>query len=452
MKTISKITEFMLDEDYAREPVPLAQRRSWIRLSMIWIAVGVDLSALVLGAALAAGMTLWQAIIAISLGSLILAIIGGVCSYVGSATSLSTAMINRFTFGERGSLVVILVSTITLMGWFGVAAGFFGESAHVVVKSVFGMDLDARWFALLGGILMTATATIGYKAIEKLSLVAVPLMLSFLAGLISKLSMEGDNLSSLLTIAPEGDPIKIGTAISLVVGAFILACAGSPDVARWAKNSRDAVLSGFFGFLIGNSLMMFVAAFLSRLTGTEDVIKIMLSIGWGALAVVLLILAQWTTNDNNMYSAGLNLSILFKWVPKRVLTIIAGTIGTGFALFGIYDNFIGFLSMLSPFAAPIAGIYLVEYFFLNRERFKVAYLREQKVASIYWHSLIVWLISAILALMTTPSTDGGLGLFTLTQVPVLDGLFSAMLLQYVSGKTINRLKHRKQTEYEKQGA
>ncbi|QKG85049.1 cytosine permease [Kroppenstedtia pulmonis] len=445
-----KISSVLLDQDYAREPVPLSQRRGWIRLSLIWVAMGVDLSALVLGSALASGMTLLKAMIAVSFGSLILASIGAACSYVGSATSLSTAMINRFTFGERGAMVVILISTVTMMGWFGVTAGFFGESAHAVIYALTGWEVETYWFALIGGILMTMTATIGYKAMEKLSLVAVPLMLSFLIGLIIKLSMGGDQITVLFSIPPEGDPIKTGTAISLVVGAFILACTSSPDVARWAKSSKDAVLSGFFGFLIGNSLMMFVAAFLSRLAGTEDVIKIMLSIGWGVFAVVLLILAQWTTNDNNMYSAGLNLSILFKWIPKRVLTIIAGVIGTGFAMFGIYDNFIGFLSILSPFAAPIAGIYLVEYFFLNRSRFKVAYLREMKVPSVYWHSLIVWFVSALLAMMTTSSEDGGLGLFTLTQVPVLDGLFSSMLLQWVLGKVMDRSKPGEGLETEEQ--
>lgn len=106
--------------------------------------------------------------------------------------------------------------------------------------------------------------------------------------------------------------------------------------------------------------MMFLAAFLTRLTGTEDVIQIMLSIGWGFAAVILLILAQWTTNDKNMYSLGLNLSVMFKWIPKSALTIVAGLSGTAFAVAGIYGHFIDFLTILSPFAAPFVGIYLVE--------------------------------------------------------------------------------------------
>lgn len=428
-----KGSKILLDQDYAREPVPMVQRRSWIRLALIWIAVGVDLSALVLGASLAMGMTMTNAIIAVSAGSLILATIGAVCSYVGSATGLSTAMINRFVFGERGAYIVIIVTCITGLGWFGVAAGFFGESVHVVTNDVFGWDIGSRWFALVGGLLMTLTAAIGFKAIERLSVISVPIMVSFLVGLFLKLLLDG-NLGGLFTIAPQGQSMGLGTAVSLVVGAFIVGAAGSPDISRWAKSRKDAVLSGFFGFLIGNSLMMIVAVFLSRLTGTEDVIQIMLSVGWGLIAILILILSQWTTSDNGVYSMGLYLSVLFKWIPKRVMTIVVGLLGTGFAVMGVYQNFIMFLTMLSPFVAPIAGIYLIEFFVHNRDRFQVAFLREQKVAPFYWHSLFVWIMASIIALATTPSMDGGLGWFSLTHVPSLDGLLSAMLIQWMLGR------------------
>ncbi|PMB02904.1 cytosine permease, partial [Fischerella thermalis CCMEE 5273] len=272
-------SSLILTNDYSREPVPLSERKSWIPLTLVWVAMGVDLSAVVLGAALISGLTLQNTIIAVSLGSFILALIGLVCSYVGSKTGLSTAMINRFAFGEKGAYLVIVIVSIAMFGWFGATAGFFGESAHYTISNVTGWDIDARILALIGGLLMTTTAAIGYKAVEKLSMLAVPLMLGMLFSMMFKLFADRENTSALLHAPPEGDLIGFGTAISLVVGAFIVACSHSPDVARWAKSSKHAMLSGFFGFLIGNSLMMFIAAFLSKLTGTEDVIQIMLSIG-----------------------------------------------------------------------------------------------------------------------------------------------------------------------------
>ncbi|MDR6224122.1 cytosine permease [Desmospora profundinema] len=429
-------SNYALANDYSREPVPLSERKSWLPLALVWIAMGVDLSAVVLSAALISGLTLQNTLIVVSVGSFILALIGLACSYVGSKTGLSTAMINRFTFGEKGSYLVIIVISVAYFGWFGVTAGFFGESAQYTIYSVTGLDISSKVLALIGGLLMTLTATIGFKAIEKLSLLAVPLMLGMLFSMLFKLFTDKENTRNLLHTHPVGDLIGFGTAISLVVGAFIVACSHSPDVARWAKSSKHAMLSGFFGFLIGNSLMMFIAAFLSKLTGTEDVIQIMLSIGWGALAVTILILSQWTTNDNHMYTLGLNLSVLFKWVPKPILTIIAGLLGTSFAVMGVYENFIDFLLLLSPFAAPIAGIYLTEYFFLNSDRLNMAFLAHRKIKPFYWHALFVWGIATTVAFATTPTFDGGWGLFTLSTIPSVDGLLSAAILHYVVGKWI----------------
>ncbi|MFC4078006.1 cytosine permease [Salinithrix halophila] len=431
-RMITKKSQFMLDKDYARQPVPYGKRRGWLPLALIWLAMGIDLSAVVLGAALINGMTLNQAILAITAGSVILGVIGAFCSYVGSKTGLSTAMINRFTFGEKGAYLVILVMSVAVFGWFGVTAGFFGQSAHAVLQSVFGIEIPPRWLALIGGLLMTATAAIGYKAIEKLSMISVPLMVGFLLSMLGVL-ITRESLAPIFSMPPK-ETMGLGTAISLVVGAYIIGCAQSPDVARWAKTSRDAALSGFFGFLVGNSLMMFVAAFLSRLTGTEDVIQILLSFGWGAIAVTLLVLAQWTTNDNNMYCVGLNLSVLFKNVPKITLTIIAGLAGTMLAFLGIYGKFVDFLLLLSPFAAPVAGIYLCEYFLVNRSKFQFAFLAEREIVAVRWQSLLVWGLATMIAFATTPMTDGGLGWFTLTHVSTLDGLLSAIVLQYVIGK------------------
>lgn len=71
------------------------------------------------------------------------------------------------------------------------------------------------------------------------------------------------------------------------------------------------------------------------------------------------------------------------------------------------------------------------------------FIYKQNVKSFYWHSLIVWGIASALALMTTPAAEGGPGLFSLTQVPILDGLLTAMLLQFLLGKVIVRTEQKK---------
>ncbi|MDV2583706.1 cytosine permease, partial [Alkalibacillus haloalkaliphilus] len=54
--------------DYALEAVPKELRRSWFSMFSVLVAVGVDLSSVLLGAELANGMPLNQAILSVCIG------------------------------------------------------------------------------------------------------------------------------------------------------------------------------------------------------------------------------------------------------------------------------------------------------------------------------------------------------------------------------------------------
>ncbi|MDR6224687.1 cytosine permease [Desmospora profundinema] len=429
------MSEEKILRDYAREPVPLSQRKSWVPLSLVWVAIGIDLSAIMLGAQLGAGMTLFQAMISVLIGSMVLAIIGGVCSYIGASAGLSTAMITRYAFGEWGSRLVSVIIGISLLGWFGVQAGFFGVSSQIVVSEVVGLEMPIWLLSLIGGLLMTTTAVFGYRAIEKLSVWAVPLMVGLFLFAVY-FAFTRWSFGEIMGAVPVEEPLSIGLAISYVIGIFLVGTVISPDVARWAKSRRDAVLSSVFGFFFGNSIMLFIAIILSRATGTEDLAEIFILLGLGVPALLILILSQWTTNDNNLYSASLGFSVVFRDIPKSWLTVVAGLIGTTLAVMDIYGNFILFLTHLTVLISPIGGIYIAEYFFFDRDRFRFTFIRQQKLPNWMPRSLVTWLLASAVAFSTTPAPDG-FGLWTLTTIPALDGLLSALLLQVLLGKLGN---------------
>lgn len=418
-------------QDYERQPVPLSDRKSWWSLGLVWVAIGIDLSSILLGGELGAGMSLDQALVSVMIGSLVLAVVSAFCSYVGTTTGLSTAMITRFVFGEQGSRLVSGVIGLSLFGWFGVQAGFFGATAQELLMRLTGFEPSESLLSLIGGLLMTTTAVIGYRAIEKLSIWAVPLMTGLLFSSVY-FALSGGGGAHLKAL-PSGETLSLGMATSYVVGIFLVGTVISPDVARWAKTKKDAVLSSFFGFLVGNSLMLFIAIILAKTTGTGDLVKVFFSLGMGMPAILILILAQWTTNDNNLYSASLGLSVVFRNVSKRRLTLIAGLIGSLIAFFGIYNHFIDFLSYLTVLIAPIGGIYLAEYFLLNRSRFSFAYVREQKIPRFWWRSMVAWLAASLVSFATTPAPEG-FGWFALTTVPALDGIFAGVLFQWLIGR------------------
>jgi len=108
--------------------------------------------------------------------------------------------------------------------------------------------------------------------------------------------------------------------------------------------------------------------------------------GIGVAGLGLLLLATWTTNENNLYLSSLLLAAIFKRVLKWKLAVAGGMIGMVIALSGIADNFISFLLMLGVVKPPIAAIYVCDFFVLRRGAYEASQLNAN--AAINWPAFI----------------------------------------------------------------
>ncbi|CAK6480947.1 cytosine permease [Peribacillus castrilensis] len=417
--------------DFAREAVPKELRRSWFSMFSVLVAIGVDLSAVMLGAELANGMPLNQAILSVCVGSLILAILCTICAIVGASTNLSTSMITKYVFGKYGAQVFSIVLGISLLGWFGVQVGFFATNAHTVLQDAFHVSINVKVLSLIGGLLMMTTAIFGYRAIEKLSVWSVPLLLGLM---LFTLFLTLKNYSIPVSI-PKAGGFTFGSAISLVISIFIVGATVQPDISRWAKSKKDAIIATFFGIFIGNSFMIILAILMSKAMGTDDMMKIFITLGLAIPGILVLTLAQWTTNTSNLYSSSLGFSIVFTKIQKEWLTIILGIIATILAVLGIYDQFLSFLNILAIIIAPIGGIYVAEYFFVKTEFQRYDLHLEAK--AVVNRSIIAWVAGMLITYLTT-AQPSGLALFSLTSVSALDGVLSGFIVQTVLGKLLKQ--------------
>ena len=411
-----------MKNDYAREAVPMSERKAWFSISLVWVAVGIDLSAMLFGAELGKGMAFQDALWAVLIGSAILGILAAFCAYVGAVTGLSTSMISRFTFGISGAKLVSLFMAISLLGWFGVQAGFFAENAYAAIEGALGLKAPVPLLAAIGGILMMTTAVIGYKAIEKLSSWSVPLLLILVLAAVG-LAIRQFGASELN--APVENTFTFGMAISLVISIFVVGATISPDISRWARTKKDAVLASFFGFFFGNSFMIIIAMILSRIMDESSLTTIMITVGLGIPGILVLILAQWTTNTSNAYSSGLSLSVIFTKTSKVTLTLIAGIVGTLLAVLGIYDHFIDFLTIMTMFITPIGGVYTASYYIGGMRLFS-----DEKEQPFKWLALTSWALGTFISWLTMEGPIG-LALFTLTTIPSLDSFLTAFIFQLI---------------------
>ncbi|MEU1973498.1 cytosine permease [Microbacterium sp. NPDC019599] len=403
--------------DYEHGAVPADQRKGWLSIAAVWIAIGIDLSGAFLGIELANGMDFWPAITAVLIGSLFLGLLAMACAYVGAATGLSTAMISRAVFGRIGGAVLAIAMAVSLVGWFAVQAGFFGQNAQIAFVQLTGVDAPIWVFTLAGGILMMLTALWGYRSISRLSSLAVPLLLALLlVGIIVAVATRG--AGDLLT--PVDAVFTFGGAVSLVMGIFILGVVSAPDMARWAKDPKHAMAAGFVGFFFGNSIIIVVAIVLSRIMGASEPMTIYFMLGLGLAAVVVLILAQWTTNTTNIYSAALSFSSISGRLNRRTLTVIGGVIGILISVLGAADYFVPFILAIGVIVAPYGGVYLASFLAERRTgRFAVG----TTVGVADGWSIAAWVLGILTALATTNPADGlGFGVFTITTISALDGL------------------------------
>lgn len=111
--------------------------------------------------------------------------------------------------------------------------------------------------------------------------------------------------------------------------------------------------------------MFFFGAVSSIFVGGNDIFEVMIRLNLFYLAVLVLGLNIWTTNDNALYTAGLGLANIFHQ-KKKPMVLISGIIGTVASVW-LYYNFCDWLNILNCTLPPV-GIILVMDYFMNLER------------------------------------------------------------------------------------
>ena len=91
----------------------------------------------------------------------------------------------------------------------------------------------------------------------------------------------------------------------------------------------------------------------------------MLNLNMFYIAVLVLGLNIWTTNDNALFTSGLGLSNIFG-LPKKTMVLIAGLIGTLAAVW-LYWNFCDWLNILNATLPPVGIILIISYFTHRKE-------------------------------------------------------------------------------------
>lgn len=376
-----------VDVDYADSAVPANGRKGFVTMFMIMLGFTFFSASMWAGQQLAAGLDFKGFLGALILGGVILGAYTGLLGYVGAKTGLGMDLLAKKAFGQKGSYLSSAMISFTQIGWFGVGVAMF---AIPVSSEIFGDSTLAKWIlVIVAGVCMTASAYFGIKSLTVISYIAVPLV-AILGTVAMVMAVNQGNGTIVDQFAVSSSTLSVVGGAGLVIGSFVSGGTATPNFTRFAKDAKSGTIATVVAFFIGNSLMFFFGAIAYIFVGGNDIFEVMIRLNLFYMAILVLGLNIWTTNDNALYSAGLGLANIFHQ-KKKPMVLISGIIGTLLSVW-LYYNFCNWLNILNCTLPPV-GIILVLSYFVDKEAYKEG--AEEKVVD--WFAVAGVILGAVVA-------------------------------------------------------
>ena len=403
------------------------QKRNAGPLLALAFGWGFLVTGLFTGGLLGNGLPFWPDIVLASfLGNLVNFIIGAFVGYIGYKTACNSGILYRYVYGNAGAYIPVVFISILLIGWQGIVVGAFGATwttalhPELPVSEIFS-STTFYIAAVFAGILYTATTYFGVKGLEKVSIPSVAVLVFVGLYAIYLNIQQAGGLSNFQALSAElaaKNPLTMVQAINLVIGSWIVGAVVMPEYTRFAKKTWVAIAIPFIVLIFAQWFLQIVGALGGIVSGdfmfTTYLMDQGMIIAW--VGIIGMSLALWTTGDANLYLPVIQTSSIFKR-PQHVTTVICGTLGTILGL-GLYQNFMEWINLLASIVPPLIGPVIVEYYFVNREKFHTGHL--DNISKWNPAAFIAYILGAV---STFYSPDWG--------TPSLIGLLVSMLVYLI---------------------
>lgn len=371
----------MKGSDYPLSEVPWESRKGLFSTSVVLLGFTFFTATMWAGGNIGTSFSFDELLWVIVVGNLLLGCYASILAYIACKSGLNSVLMGRFCFGEVGSKLSDVLLGFTQIGWY---AWGTATIAIVLVKTAGLPSWTEKPLMIFFGIAFCLTAMIGYRGLDWLSRFAVPVMLIFiLASLYTGLSDAG-GISGLIGLESNGD-MTFAAAITVIIGTFVSGGTQATNWSRFAKSPAVAVISTMLAFFIGNGLMVITGAFGALVYQQADIVDILLAQGFMVLAVLMLFLNIWTTQDNTIYNFSVAGCNLVRTRYRRVVTLIGAMLGTALAVLGMYNMLIPFLVLLGTFIPPFGGVIMADFWMRYRGKYPV--ISEVSLPNFNWVGL-----------------------------------------------------------------
>jgi nucleobase:cation symporter-1, NCS1 family len=351
------------------EAIPEGERHGRpIQLLWTWASPNFEFATIAVGilSVLAFGLTFWQAVGAIVLGTLLGSVSLGVLSTWGPRDGLAQMVLSRTAFGYRGNILPAGLNALTAgIGWFAVnsISGALALSALTSIPAFLSLVIVVA--------AQLVVAFFGHNLVHAFERYAFPVLaIIFVVGSIIVLSQAHPS-------APAGEgPPPLGGFLITAGAAFGYAAGWNPyssDYTRYLpKNTPKLPIALFAGLgcFLSCCLLEIAGAAVVTAGKTEvnptsftDLLPTVI----GKATLLAVCLGAVAANVLNVYSGAMSFMALGIKVPlsraRAIVAVVFGILGLILASFGLKnagESYENFLLIIAYWIGPWLGVVLVD--------------------------------------------------------------------------------------------
>ena len=409
-------------------PIPYANRSAGkFSYFCMWIGIAVIIATFSLGGDGVSNIKLGWVALACLLANILCGFIMTLTGDVGVEHGITFPIFLRAPFGRIGSSIPLICRSILGCIWFGIQS-YYGATAMTYIIAYFtGFD---NWFIiyLLFVFAQTFNVAMGFRAIEKFSNFAAPCIVAIalwmMYALFGQAEAAGIDVWNSVVVPGGG----VTTTATLSIHVFVLVfftnlsywsttSADSQTLARntkapknernWFKRNTVSLIGHCIALPITETFCVVIGGISMLVAGNWNPVEVLQKTASGVALLILLlviVLAQWSTNAaaNMMLPAVTLYNIFPKFLSYKKAVWLCGIIAAISFPWEIMAKIGGFLNVMSSIYAPIAGICVVDYYFIRKRRLNVPELYDDKGQYFYgngWN--IPGMISLILGCAST---------------------------------------------------
>ncbi|MFE2430458.1 purine-cytosine permease family protein [Streptomyces sp. NPDC059373] len=369
-------TKVIAVEAAGSEVIPAAERHGRpLDLLWTWISPNMEFATVFIGvlAVSAFGLSFWQAMAALLLGTGLASLCLGLLSQDGPLHGLPQMALSRLAFGHVGNRVPAVVNTLTTgLGWFAVNS----VSAALALNTLLGLPKIPS--LLVVAALQILAGFLGHNLIHRVERYAMPVLVAvFVTAAVITLGKAH--------LGATGHDGGLGGFLLTAGAAFGYAGGWTPfasDYTRYLPPTAPRLQTALWPALgnFGSNAILLAAGAASATLATDPdasptaAFTGLLPHAMADLTLLAIILGGVCANALNIYSAAVSFTTLGIKLPFRSVRACAvlafGVLGTAVALTGLKDagtRYENFLLIISYWVGPWIAVYFTERFLTRRE-------------------------------------------------------------------------------------